>query len=882
MPLGAGTRLGPYEVVAPLGAGGMGDVYRARDSRLGRDVALKVIAAGRELDPQRLRRFADEARAAGALNHPNVLAVFDTGLDADPPYVVFELLEGDTLRHRLQQGPLPARKAVEYAAQACDGLAAAHEKGIVHRDLKPDNLFLTRDGRIKILDFGLAKLGEALGTADAWSGSAPTASAPGFLLGTVAYMSPEQARGEAADARSDIFALGATLHEMISGRPAFLRSTTADTLSAILNQDPPALAPSSDNSVPAALGPILSRCMEKDPAHRFQGARDLGFALRVLSGATPGDEAASRSARRSVRRWWLPVVVGALAVGAVALQVIRRFPGSMAEPLSPIPFTAFRGQEAAPSFSPDGSQIAFAWTGEDEGREGRFHLYVKVIGGEKPLKLTTHSGEWIAPAWSPDGRLIAFSRAGGDAQGIYLVPALGGPERKLLDIRSQIFVYFLAAVLSWSADGKLLAFADWDAAHSRLPAISVLDVETLERRQLAAPSPDCEGTWAPAFSPDGRSLAVACTLSVGHDRLFVMSATSESARFVVTAPGDLGGLAWTPDGRFLVFASDGDLWRVRAQGDGAAEKLLARRDVRLPAVSMRGHRLAYMQEVYNTNIWRVPLADLTRAAGPPERLVSSSRSQRHPTFSPDGSFLAFESTRSGALEIWMCAADGSDPVQLTSFGGPVTGSPQWSPDGAQIVFDSRAPGDSALYAVGPEGGPPRRLNTGVGDSSTPAWSRDGHFIYFTAPAAGTVQIFRRRAEGGPAFQITKQGGFYPHPSPDGRRVYYAHDSDRSEIWSASVDGGDEQRVSGVPPRSTKWQTDWQVSASGIYFLEGDLPRPGIHFLDFASGRTKRVADILGRPETWGGGLALSPDGRSLLFSQIDEIASDIMLIERFR
>jgi Tol biopolymer transport system component len=859
----------------------MGEVYRARDSRLGREVAVKVIAGGREIDPKRLRRFADEARAAGALNHPNVLAVFDTGLDGDPPYVVFELLEGDTLRHRLQQGPLPARKTLEYAAQVCGGLAAAHAKGIVHRDLKPDNLFLTRDGRIKILDFGLAKLGEASGTADAWSRSTPTVSAPGFLLGTVAYMSPEQARGEAADARSDIFALGATLHEMISGRPAFLRSTTADTLSAILTQDPPEIAPSPDNPVPAALGPILRCCLEKDPAQRFQSARDLGFALSVLSGSTTGDVAGTAPARPPARRWLFPLIVGAVVVGAVASLLLRRSPGPPTEPLRPIPFTTFRGQEVAPSFSPDGSQIAFAWTGEDEARESLFHLYVKGIGGEKLLRLTTHAGEWIAPAWSPDGRRIAFARGGKTAQGIYLVPALGGQERKLLGVRSESFNFFLSAVLSWSPDGRLLAFADWDAANPRLPGLSVLDVETLEQRRLDAASPDCQRTWIPAFSPDGKSLAVACTLSIGRERLFVMSAAGGHGRPVLAAPVDLRGLAWTPDGRVLVFAADGDLWRVRAEG-GDAEKLLAGRDAQLPAVSLAGQRLAYTQQVYNTNIWRLPLADPTRSAGPPERLVSSSRLQRYPAFSPDGNRVAFESTRSGALEIWICAADGSDPVQLTSFGGPLTGSPQWSPNGAQIVFDSRATGDSALYVVGPEGGPPRRLDTGMGESSTPAWSRDGRFIYFSASVGTTQQVFRRRAEGGPATQITQRGGFYPHPSPDGRRVFYALDTDRSEIWSASVDGGDEQRVSGVPARSPKWRQDWLVTASGIYFLDGDPPRPGIHFLDFASGRTKRVADIPGRPEAWGGGLALSPDGRNLLFSQLDEIASDIMLIEGFR
>jgi Tol biopolymer transport system component len=450
-------------------------------------------------------------------------------------------------------------------------------------------------------------------------------------------------------------------------------------------------------------------------------------------------------------------------------------------------------------------------------------------------------------------------------------------------VRDERFNYSLSAVLSWSPDGKLLAFADWDAASPGLPGISVLDVETLERRRLATPSADCQRTWIPAFSPDGESLAVACTLSVGRDRLTVMPATGGTGRRLLAAPADISGLAWTPDGRFVVFTTQGDLWRVRVEG-GEPEKLLAGHDTELPAVALKGRRLAYTQAVYNTNIWRLPLADPTHASGTPERLVSSTRSQRYPAFSPDGSRLAFESTRSGSVEIWTCAAAGSDPLQLTSFGGPQTGSPQWSPNGAQIVFDSRAAGDSALYAIGPEGGPPRRLDTGVFDSSTPAWSPDGRFIYFSGAVGTTAQIFRHRAEGGggAAVQITTQGGFYPRPSPDGRRVYYTHDSERSEIWSVSVDGGDEQLVSGVPPRSSKWQTDWLVNASGIYFLDGDPPRPGIHFLDFATGRTKRLADIPGRPEAWGGGLALSPDGRSLLFSQLDEIASDIMLIENFR
>ena len=282
---------------------------------------------------------------------------------------------------------------------------------------------------------------------------------------------------------------------------------------------------------------------------------------------------------------------------------------------------------------------------------------MKVIGGEKPLRLTSHRGGWIAPAWSPDGRRIAFGRGGGKAQGIYIVPALGGPERKLLDVRSENFNYSLSAVLSWSPDGKRLAFADWDVAHPALAGISLLDVETLERRRLDAPSLECQRTWIPAFSPDGKSLAVACTLSMGRERLFVMSATGGGGRPLLAASPEVTGLYWTPDGRFVVFTADGDHWRVRAEG-GEAERLLAGATRCCPPSPSRVIVWPTRSEVSNTNIWRLPLADQTRPAGPPKRLVSSTRMQRHPTISPDGSRLAFESTRSGAVEIWMCAVDG--------------------------------------------------------------------------------------------------------------------------------------------------------------------------------------------------------------------------------
>src|SRR5262247_4025673 len=305
MTLPSGSRLGPYEILSPLGAGGMGEVYRARDPRLGRDVAIKVLPASFSQDPDRLKRFEQEARSAGVLNHPNVTIVYDIGSHDGAPYVVQELLEGETLRAELAGGRFSPRKAIDYAIQIAQGLAAANEKGIVHRDLKPENLFVTKEGRIKILDFGLAKLTQTEGSAAVTN--LPTATEPGVVMGTIGYMSPEQIKAKPADARSDIFALGAILYEMLSGQRAFRGDSAADTMSAILREDPPDLSVTSQ-AISPALERVVRHCIEKNPEQRFHSAHDLAFDIESLSG-TSGQAVAARPARATSRRV-SPVVLG--------------------------------------------------------------------------------------------------------------------------------------------------------------------------------------------------------------------------------------------------------------------------------------------------------------------------------------------------------------------------------------------------------------------------------------------------------------------------------------------------------------------------------------------------------------------------------------------
>ena len=373
MPLAAGAQLGPYEVLAPLGAGGMGEVYRARDTRLGRDVAVKVLPADSSSDKDRLRRFEHEARAASALNHPNLLTVFDVGTHDGAPYLVFELLEGSILRSVLASGLVP-RKALDHAIQIAHGLAAAHDKGLVHRDLKPENLFVTSDGRVKILDFGLAKLRPALDHEVIGSGveTASGVTSPGAVLGTAGYMSPEQVCGQPVDARSDLFSFGSVLYEMLTGRRAFRGSSSVETMNAILKEEPPEIESAPDRPLPPALERIVRRCLEKDPVRRFRSAHDLAFALEALSG---GSVARAREGARG-RSSRLSLVVAALLLAALAIAAAAYFLGQRNGRWPPPDFhrlTTRRGLVRGARFAPDGQTVVFS-----AGHSQIYSLFVSV------------------------------------------------------------------------------------------------------------------------------------------------------------------------------------------------------------------------------------------------------------------------------------------------------------------------------------------------------------------------------------------------------------------------------------------------------------------------------------------------------------------------
>ncbi|HEY7574198.1 MAG TPA: protein kinase, partial [Thermoanaerobaculia bacterium] len=530
MTLSAGSRLGPYEVISAIGAGGMGEVYRAKDPRLGREVAIKVLPASFSHDTDRLRRFEQEARAAGLLNHPNITAVYDIGSVEGAPYVVSELLEGETLRSALAAGRLSPRRAIDYSLQVAHGLAAAHEKGIVHRDLKPENLFVTRDGRVKILDFGLAKLTHQEEGSQATN--IPTASAgtePGVVLGTLGYMSPEQVRGRAADARSDIFSFGAILYEMLSGKRAFQGDSAADTMSAILREDPPDLSV-TNQAISPGLERIVRHCLEKSPEQRFHSAHDLAFDLEALSGASGQSAAGAAPAVRAARLPWLPA---AAIAGVAAAFAAGHFLWKAPEPGLPSfqRVTFRRGNLGNARFAPDGNSVVYgaSWEGAP------IEIYSTRLGSPESTPLGYRNADLFSVSSSGELALSLRDRFLSGAFGIGTLaraPAGGGPPRPVLDYVERA---------EWSPEGKELAVVRFREGRNQLefPIGKVL---------YSASGP----ISPPRFSPGGDRIAFH---EVGKGLLAVD--LSGKARQLGGPASRYGGHDWSPSGEEIWFNDRG-------------------------------------------------------------------------------------------------------------------------------------------------------------------------------------------------------------------------------------------------------------------------------------------------------------------------------------
>ncbi len=661
-------KLGPYEILSLIGRGGMGEVYQARDTRLDRMDALKILPLEVASDPDRLRRFVREAKAASALNHPNIATIYEIGESDGIHWIAMELVEDETLAERMKDRPLEMDEILDIGIQAAEALEAAHKKGIIHRDIKPANLMMTPEGRVKILDFGLAKRTHWEGQTAAAAVSSETHTFPGMIMGTARYMSPEQVLGQPVDHRTDIFSLGVMLYEMAAGQPPFAGETPSAIFDAIVHQTP-AWPPRVQARIPEELRRIIQKALEKFREMRYSTASELSADLKQLKrdidresqddratvAETPIRPTEAIQPKRNRWKWALAGLLALLLAGVgIAWFVNRRSAPPTESILTAVPLTSYPGIEDGPSFSPDGSQVAFSWNGE---KEDNFDIYVKVIGTERPLRLTSNPAKDYSPAWSPDGRWIAFCRDIPEGRvAVILISPLGtGPEQILTE------TFFCPAatspLIAWSPDSYSLVIVGKDKPDERSSALLLLSIKTREKRKLTSPPVISEGDSCPAFSPDGRLLAFCRWTTWNHCGLYIVALSqdfrplSEPKRltfgnWIATIP------AWTVDGRALVFStrtlSDANLWKISLSGPREPQRLATTgQSCVSPAIAHHGHRLAYVQRTRKSEIWRMEVSSSRGKALPPSKFIYSTRMELAPNYSPDGKKVAFVSDRSG-------------------------------------------------------------------------------------------------------------------------------------------------------------------------------------------------------------------------------------------
>ncbi len=886
-----GKTISHYKILEKLGGGGMGVVYKAEDARLGRHVALKFLPEKLAQDRQALERFQREARAASALNHPNICTIYDIGEHENQPFIVMEMLEGQTLKHRITVGRIGVDQLLDLGIQIADSLDVAHSEGIIHRDIKPANIFITTRGHAKVLDFGLAKLTRS----SSESASAKTRTfresltGPGTAVGTVSYMSPEQVRGAELDTRTDLFSFGVVLYEMATSTQPFKGTTSGVVFDEILNKAP--TSPVRLNpELPDELERIISKALEKDTEIRFQSAKDLLADLRRLKrDSDSGKSVASGPMAKPVpRKWPRSRLLWGIAPLTVAIGFIWWF-SSLETSEIPLelprntPFTSFQGYEGAPSFSPDGNEIVFDWNGQTLDN---WDIYRKQIGSEELLRLTDHPDIDMHPIWSPDGVQIAFLRDSATGTAIYTVSALGGKERKLLDLKTPVRWPEPGRPrqgLSWSPDGKGLAFSDRDFVGDPFKVL-LLSMRTLKTRPLSSPPGDFYGDLWPVFSPDGKSLAFARNSESLIGDVWVQPVSGgEAARVTSENFGPITGLTWTADARTILLsawlAGERLLWRISVPEGTSARYATAADTVRYPSISIQGNRLAYTQENRTqTNIWRLPGPKATGSVRLPEQLIKSSRRDSNPDFSPDGSKIAFQSNRTGNNNIWVCDSDGSNARALTSF-EKTSGTPRWSPDGKQIAFESRQGQDAEIFVVAAGGGEPRPLTHESSDDLVPNWSRDGKWIYFRSNRSGEDQIWKMPSTGGEPVQVTQAGGYYAVESFEGRFLFYSR-PDNAGIWKVPVSGGAGTLVL---DQEINWE-NWAVTEEGIYFFASDF-RPttkkwAIELLSFDTGKVTTVFKQESRHQHRY--LKVSQKGQWFLYTQSPLLEADIIMVENFR
>ncbi len=833
-----GEVLGHYRMQEKIGSGGMGEVYRATDDRLGRQVAIKILQPGLANDPDRLRRFELEARAAAALNHPNILAVYDMGLHNGAPYIVSELLQGKTLRMRLHEGSIPLHRAAEYAQQLAQGLVAAHDKGIVHRDLKPENIFITQDERVKILDFGIAKLMQP-DVDDRSVTTMTTQTRTGSVLGTVAYMSPEQLRGKTVDLRSDIFSFGAIFLEMLTGKRAFSGETSADTMTAVLKDEPKGLAEDSSDLHPAFAG-IVRHCLEKDPTNRFQTARDLAFALKEAELYSGSKAVQFQRAKSHVRKWG-PWLVGAILFAAAGILI-----GSTLRPAAQPRYqrlTFGRGTVYSARFTPDGRSILYGagWNGH-------------------PLEIfSTAPNSVLANPIGLSGHLLALSQSN------ELALVLGGVHGSRLEFEDGTLAQ---APMAGSAPRELLqgvTWADWSSSGDLAVVRRISGHDRLEY-PVGKVLYETVGTISNArFSPDGRLIAY-LDHPLRYDEAGSVCVSDLNGNHNVLSQGwsSVTGLAWHPRGSEIWFTATergGTERALRAVTLSGKTRLVLSipGSLTLQDISSDGRVLAVSESE------RVAMEWLARDHG-------SIRDQDLSWFdwsvardiSPDGQSVLFQESgdATGTTDaVALRKVDGSPPIQL---GDGIANN--FSPDGNWVLSTFANPPKIALLPVG--AGQPRFIPLPTLETLQAGanFMPDGQHVLVNGNETGhRVRTYLVNLAAGSVRPVTPEGLSGVMPSPDGK--YLAGVDAERRLTLIPVDGSALRVITKLGPGVDTMR--WTSDGRGIYvYRYGEVPLQ-VQRLDFATGELRPAQELV--PEDRAGVVTIGPvvnnrDGSEFAYS----------------
>jgi len=908
-----GQSLNHYEITGKLGQGGMGEVYRARDTKLGREVALKVLPEALTADPERHARFHREAQVLAAFAHPHVASIFSLEDDDGCHFLVMELVEGEDLSTRIRRGPIPPNEALEIARQIAAALEAAHEMGIVHRDLKPANVKLTPDGQVKVLDFGLAKArednaGQASGTDLSESPTiAPDMTREGMILGTAAYMSPEQARGRAVDVRADIWAFGCVLFEMLAGKAAFRGETVSDTLASVLRSEPdPGDLP---RDLPLPVLRLLRRCLSKNIKQRLHHIADARIAiedvlqeddpssisdLSAFGGALTSDE---RPAADRPRRTW-PLALAAagwLAAILLAMGLWRSNP----EPPRPtrLDTLTFSGRDWAPDASPDAAMIAFV-----SDRDGRSRIWLKQIagGGEAPLT----AGPDDLPRFSPDGSQVLFVRDEGGLRNLYRMAVVGGQPRKLLDNVLEA---------DWSPDGSQVAFIRTASeAGDNIFFLGVAEVQSGRERVLTR-IVNRTG-YGVRWSPAGDTIALCFSSLTGNvaeasSLALVDVATGEVERLEMTGWwGPYTAADWAPSGRSLVVGqaadnlahvSDSPSQIMEYDLDSGRARPLFWLPVRLPRSGWGFSSLAVLDAdrmVIDEESGQAELLEFTLDGGTasptPHRLTSSLARDRQPAYSPDGEQIIFSSNRSGNIDLWTLNRATGAIAQLTDDPGD-DWDPAYTPDGKQILWSSTRSGNLEIWIADADGSGARQVSRDGVDAENPTMTRDGQWIVYYSNNDNSRGIWKIRPDGSDATHLVEVSCLLPEVSPDGRyALYVVLQSLNFEIHILELETGAEvpftidistvERHQTVTFGRARWMPDGHAI---VYVGQNAAGHIGLHIQDFVPGQdtTDSRRELVGfTADSAIESMGIAPDGRSFTVSATFQrlalrLASDVGL-----